>query len=123
MLYDEGEFSTTRRTLTASAVLLRRLHLDGPLLAALAAVAAFGLFVLYSATGENFAQWLRQVEYLVLALVALIALAQVPPAWEKVLTTFRIALQVEANPQHHQEVDGDDGHVDRVQENKSRAAL
>ena len=81
MLYDEGEYSTTRRTLTASAVLLRRLHLDGPLLAALAAVAAFGLFVLYSATGENFAQWLRQVEYLLLALVTLVALAQVPPAW------------------------------------------
>ena len=81
MLYEEGEYSTTRRTLTASAVLLRRLHLDGPLLAALAAVAAFGLFVLYSATGENFAQWLRQVEYLVLALVTLVTLAQVPPAW------------------------------------------
>jgi rod shape determining protein RodA len=81
MLYDDGEFSTTRRTLTASAVLLRRLHLDGPLLATLAAVAAFGLFVLYSATGENFAQWLRQVEYLVLALLTLVALAQVPPAW------------------------------------------
>jgi rod shape determining protein RodA len=60
---------------------MRRLHLDGPLLAALAAVAAFGLFVLYSATGENFAQWLRQVEYLVLALGTLVALAQVPPAW------------------------------------------
>jgi rod shape determining protein RodA len=81
MLYEEGEYSTTRRTLTASAVLLRRLHLDGPLLAALAAVSAFGLFVLYSATGENFAQWLRQVEYLVLAVVTLVALAQVPPAW------------------------------------------
>ncbi|MBS0395507.1 MAG: rod shape-determining protein RodA [Proteobacteria bacterium] len=81
MLFEEGEHSTTRRTLTASAVLLRRLHLDGPLLAALGAVSAFGLFVLYSATGENFAQWLRQLEYLVLALVLLVAVAQVPPAW------------------------------------------
>ena len=94
MLYDEGEFSTTRRTLTASAVLLRRLHLDGPLLAALAAVAAFGLFVLYSATGENFAQWLRQVEYLVLALVALIALAQVPPAWLRRVSPLLYALGI-----------------------------
>jgi rod shape determining protein RodA len=94
MLYDEGEFSTTRRTLTASAVLLRRLHLDGPLLAALAAVAAFGLFVLYSATGENFAQWLRQVEYLVLALGTLVALAQVPPAWLRRVSPLLYALGI-----------------------------
>jgi len=94
MLYEEGELSTTRRTLTASAVLLRRLHLDGPLLAALAAVAAFGLFVLYSATGENFAQWLRQVEYLVLALGALVALAQVPPAWLRRVSPLLYALGI-----------------------------
>ncbi len=94
MLYDEGEYSTTRRTLTASAVLLRRLHLDGPLLAALAAVAAFGLFVLYSATGENFAQWLRQVEYLVLALATLVALAQVPPAWLRRVSPLLYALGI-----------------------------
>jgi rod shape determining protein RodA len=94
MLYDESEYSTTRRTLTASAVLLRRLHLDGPLLAALAAVAAFGLFVLYSATGENFAQWLRQVEYLVLSLVTLVALAQVPPAWLRRVSPMLYALGI-----------------------------
>ena len=94
MLYDEGEYSTTRRTLTASAVLLRRLHLDGPLLAALAAVAAFGLFVLYSATGENFAQWLRQVEYLVLSLTTLVALAQVPPAWLRRVSPLLYALGI-----------------------------
>jgi rod shape determining protein RodA len=94
MLYDESEYSTTRRTLTASAVLLRRLHLDGPLLAALAAVAAFGLFVLYSATGENFAQWLRQVEYLVLSLVTLVALAQVPPAWLRRVSPLLYALGI-----------------------------
>ncbi len=94
MLFEEGEFSTTRRTLTASAVLLRRLHLDGPLLALLASVAAFGLFVLYSATGENFAQWLRQVEYLVLAMVTLVALAQVPPAWLRRVSPLLYALGI-----------------------------
>jgi rod shape determining protein RodA len=73
--------SQTRRTLTATGRLLRRLHLDGPLLAALAAVVAFGLFVLYSATGENVGQWLNQLERLALALAALVALAQVPPPW------------------------------------------
>ena len=41
----------------------------------------FGLFVLYSATGENLALWLNQVERLALALAALVVLAQVPPPW------------------------------------------
>ena len=81
MLYEENQSSATRRTLTASARLLRRLHLDGPLLASLAAVLAFGLFVLYSATGENLGLWLNQLERLALALVALVVLAQVPPPW------------------------------------------
>jgi rod shape determining protein RodA len=81
MIYHEDQSSTTRRTLGASVRLLRRLHLDGPLLAALAAVVGFGLFVLYSATGENLGQWLSQVERLVLALMTMVALAQVPPPW------------------------------------------
>jgi rod shape determining protein RodA len=81
MLYEDGQSSTARRTLSASARLLRRLHLDGPLLGALAAVTVFGLFVLYSASGENLSQWMNQVERLALAVVALVALAQVPPAW------------------------------------------
>ena len=81
MLYEDGQSSTARRTLSASARLLRRLHLDGPLLGALAAVTTFGLFVLYSAAGENLSQWISQVERLALAIVALVALAQVPPAW------------------------------------------
>jgi rod shape determining protein RodA len=81
MLYEDGETSTARRTLSASARLLRRLHLDGPLLAALGAVVAFGLFVLWSAGGENLAMWLNQLERLALAVVTLVLLAQVPPAW------------------------------------------
>jgi len=83
VLYDDGENSTARRTLTASSRLLRRLHLDGPMLAALAAVVAFGLFVLFSATGENLPMWTNQLERLALAIVALVLLAQVPPAWLK----------------------------------------
>ena len=81
MLYDDPESSTARRTLSASARLLRRMHLDGPLLAALAAVVAYGLFVLYSATGENLPMWTNQLERLALAIVLLVLLAQVPPAW------------------------------------------
>ena len=86
--------SQTRRTLTATGWLLRRMHLDGPLLAALAAVVAFGLFVLYSATGENFGQWLNQLERLALALVTLVALAQVPPAWLRRISPLLYALGV-----------------------------
>ena len=86
--------SQTRRTLTATGWLLRRMHLDGPLLAALAAVVAFGLFVLYSATGENFGQWLNQLERLALALVTLVALAQVPPAWLRRISPLLYAIGV-----------------------------
>ena len=83
MLLEDGDNSTARRTLTASALLLRRLHLDGPLLAGLGAVVAFGLFVLFSATGENLSMWTSQLERLALAIVMLVLLAQVPPAWLK----------------------------------------
>ncbi len=94
MLYEDGQSSTARRTLSASARLLRRLHLDGPLLGALAAVTAFGLFVLYSAAGENLAQWINQVERLGLAIVALVALAQVPPAWLRRISPLLYGLGV-----------------------------
>jgi rod shape determining protein RodA len=94
MLFEDDQPSTARRTLTASARLLRRFHLDGPLLAALAAVVAFGLFVLYSAAGENLALWLNQVERLGLAIVALVALAQVPPAWLKRVSPLLYAIGI-----------------------------
>jgi rod shape determining protein RodA len=86
MLFEEDQSSTARRTLSASSRILRRLHLDGPLLASLAVVIAYGLFVLYSATGQNFGQWMNQVERLGLALAAVLVLAQVPPPWLKRLS-------------------------------------
>ncbi len=63
---------------TRGAQLLRALHLDGPLLITLAAVTAFGLLILYSASSGNPAAWLRQMLRLGLAIVAMLALAQVP---------------------------------------------
>ena len=86
MLFEEDQSSTARRTLSASSRILRRLHLDGPLLASLAVVISYGLFVLYSATGQNLAQWLNQVERLGLAVGALLLLAQIPPPWLKRLS-------------------------------------
>jgi rod shape determining protein RodA len=58
---------------------LRGLHLDGPLLGGLLLLAALGLFVLYSAAGENLELWRRQVMRLGLALAVLLLAAQVPP--------------------------------------------
>jgi rod shape determining protein RodA len=86
MLFEEDQSSTARRTLSASSRILRRLHLDGPLLASIAVVITYGLFVLYSATGQNVAQWLNQVERLGLAVGALLLLAQIPPPWLKRLS-------------------------------------
>jgi rod shape determining protein RodA len=58
---------------------LRRLHIDGPLLGGLLLLSGLGLFVLYSAVGENFDLWLRQCMRLGLALVVMLVAAQVPP--------------------------------------------
>ncbi len=58
---------------------LRGLHLDGPLLGALLLLAGVGLFVLYSAVGDNLELWWRQCVRLALALGVLLVAAQVPP--------------------------------------------
>lgn len=81
MILEEDTKRPARRTLSRSSQLLRRFHLDPPLVVALALVVAFGLFVLYSATGENFGQWTNQIERLLLAVAAMVALAQIPSHW------------------------------------------
>jgi rod shape determining protein RodA len=70
-----------RKRMSANTSLVRRLHMDGPLLSLLGMVIFFGLFILYSATGENGGQWLSQVGRLALALIAMVLLAQIPPGW------------------------------------------
>ncbi len=79
MIIDDLQPSTARRTLTASARLLGTLHLDGQLLLVLSAIAVMGLAILYSASGQNEALMLRQMMRFGLAMVAMIALAQVSP--------------------------------------------
>lgn len=61
------------------ASLMRRLHIDGPLLGGLLLICALGLVVLYSAVGENMRLWLSQVARLGVALIAMILVAQLPP--------------------------------------------
>ncbi len=77
-MFDEMGASRTRRTVTATARLMRALHLDGMLLAGLAAVSCFGLFVLYSAAGDNTALWFNQLARFGIGIAVMIALAQVP---------------------------------------------
>ena len=55
------------------------LHIDGFLLATLAATLLFGLFLLYSASGESFDRVLNQATSMLVALAAMWALANLPP--------------------------------------------
>ena len=78
--------SDTQRLVTQKAAplsdftrLMRRLHLDGPLLGGLLMISVFGLFVLYSAVGENDRLLVNQVIRLTVAFVAMIIVAQLPP--------------------------------------------
>jgi rod shape determining protein RodA len=78
--------SETQRILTdkrapprSFAELVRRLNIDGPLLGGLLLICAFGLFVLYSATGENSRLLINQAVRLGVALVAMLIVAQLPP--------------------------------------------
>ena len=61
------------------ARVLRFLHLDGPLLLALLAIAATGLVALYSASGEDLATVTRQAVRIGIAFGALGVNAQLPP--------------------------------------------
>ncbi len=60
-------------------MIMRRLHIDGPLLVALLLICGFGLFVLYSAVGESNRLLMNQVIRLSVAFVAMLIVAQLPP--------------------------------------------
>ena len=94
MIYEELNVSRARRTMTATAQLLRALHLDGPLLATLGLVVCFGLLVLYSAAGENVSLWTNQIIRFGIAVVVMTLLAQVPPPWLRMITPWLYAAGV-----------------------------
>ncbi len=78
--------SETHRLLTQKAAplsdfgrLMRRLHIDGPLLTGLLLVCAVGLFVLYSAVGESSRLLINQIVRLGVAIVAMVVVAQLSP--------------------------------------------
>jgi rod shape determining protein RodA len=71
--------TTTRRTLGTAARLLSALQLDGPLVVGLGLVCLCGLFVLFSASGQDWGTILRTLARLAIGVVAMVALAQVRP--------------------------------------------
>jgi len=77
-MYEELGASRTRRTMTATARLMRALHLDGMLLSGLAMISVLGLFVLYSAAGDNTALWINQLARFGIGIAVMVAIAQVP---------------------------------------------
>jgi rod shape determining protein RodA len=80
MIYEEVPYgSRTRRTLTGAARVLFELKIDGPLVMGLGLIAAFGLLVLYSASGQSTSTVVRTVLRIVLGTVAMLLLARVNP--------------------------------------------
>jgi rod shape determining protein RodA len=80
MIYEEvATGSRTRRTLTGAARVVFALKIDGPLVIGLALIAAYGLVVLYSASGQSMPTVLRTAARLALGTAAMLLLAQINP--------------------------------------------
>ncbi len=86
MMYGELGGSRTRRTVTGMARVLGALRLDGMLLSGLIAVSLFGLFVLWSAAGDNTALWFNQLLRIAIGFALLIVLSQVPDHFLRMLS-------------------------------------
>jgi rod shape determining protein RodA len=80
MIYEEiNSESRARRTLTGAARILSALKIDGPLVTGLALISAYGLIVLYSASGQSLPTIFRTIIRIVLGAVAMLVLARVNP--------------------------------------------
>ena len=74
-------FTPKAAPLSNFALLMRRVHLDGPLLVGLLLICTFGLFVLYSAVGESTRLLVNQIVRLGVAFIAMFIVAQLPPGF------------------------------------------
>jgi len=80
MIYEEVQTgSRTQRTLSGTARIVSSLRVDGPLLVGLGLIAAYGLVVLYSASGQSIRTVSAAGVRLVLGTIAMLALARVSP--------------------------------------------
>jgi rod shape determining protein RodA len=87
MIYEEVD-SSTRRTLSQTTRVLGTLKLDGPLVLGLALLAVYGQVVLYSASGQDWESVMRGSVRIGLGAVAMLALAQVKPAFLRRLSPW-----------------------------------
>ncbi len=72
--------------------LMRKLHIDGPLLVGLMLICGLGLFVLYSAVGESNRLLMNQMVRLGVGFVAMLIVAQLPPGFLRRWTPWGYAL-------------------------------
>ncbi len=80
MMYEEVTAgSRTRRTLTGAARVLSALQIDGPLVVGLGLIAAYGLVILYSASGQSVPTLIRTGVRLLIGAVAMLLLARINP--------------------------------------------
>src|SRR6516164_7768255 len=80
MIYEEiTHGSRTRRTLSGAARVLLELRIDGPLVVGLSLIAAYGLIVLYSASGQSLPTVLRTLARLFIGAMAMLLLARINP--------------------------------------------
>jgi rod shape determining protein RodA len=86
MMYGELGGSRTRRTVTGMARVLGALRLDGMLLSGLIVVSLFGLFVLWSAAGDNTSLWFSQLARVGIGFILMIVLSQVPDHFLRMLS-------------------------------------
>ena len=86
MMYGELGGSRTRRTVTGMARVLGALRLDGMLLSGLIVVSLFGLFVLWSAAGDNTSLWFNQLARIGIGFTLLVMLSQVPDHFLRMLS-------------------------------------
>jgi rod shape determining protein RodA len=85
---------SARRAVTGATRMLLALKLDGPLLVGLGLIAAYGLVVLYSASGQSLGTVIRQVGHLGMGTAAMLLLAQVNPNFLRRLSPWLYVLGV-----------------------------
>lgn len=76
------------RPITIAQRLLADLHLDGPLLVGIALVAGLGLFVLYSAGGQESGLLVGQSLRIGVAAIGMLVIAQIPPKFMRLWTPW-----------------------------------
>ena len=79
MMFDDADSFRGGQSMSLAGRLLRRMHIDTPLLGAILLVCAFGLVVLFSAGGQDTDMLLRQGMRFGVALLALLLVSQLPP--------------------------------------------